>query len=294
MDFIKKPASLGLGCVTFGREIDQSKSFDLLDYGYASGIRLFDTAAAYSNGKSEEILGNWLLSRGLDRQNIRIDTKILPPFEQGHIRQSVNESLDRLKIDYLDTLYLHRWDETITVEVWLELSALVKLGVVRRIGISNINATNLEKIMRIISVVKNAKPLSAIQNNHNLAVSNLSKVLIEMCLKNNIEIVTFSPLGAGFLTGKHQSGIVNNSRFDIMPAHQAIYFNPQSEARLYKLLKVAKKHRKMPEFLALAWAINQPQTSTVLIGGRTTAQLDVAFEAAKFCKDEVFEELEFT
>jgi aryl-alcohol dehydrogenase-like predicted oxidoreductase len=125
-----------------------------------------------------------------------------------------------------------------------------------------------------------------------LAVSDIIAQMKVLCAENNINIVTYSPLGAGFLTGKHLNGVAANSRFAIMPAHQDIYFNEYANQRLQKLLDVARRTRHTPAFLAMAWALHQPQIHSVLVGGRSVQQIDLAGEAIKFYAPEIFAELE--
>jgi aryl-alcohol dehydrogenase-like predicted oxidoreductase len=252
-------SKIGLGCVTFGREINKDDSFALMDYAYAHGIRHFDTAAAYSSGASEQIVGQWLTSRR--PSDITIATKLLPPFT------NIDASLQRLS--RIDILYLHRWDEKIPVEIF-------EKGI--KIGASNFTAAQVKGL-----------PFQYIQNNHNLAVSDLTDELKNHCIENNIKIVTYSPLGAGFLTGKHAQGVQPGSRFDIMPGHQQVYFNGHAQQRLKKLQEVSDRTGHSMVHLALAWALHQPVT-TVLIGGRTPAHLDQALEALSF-NDSVLEEL---
>ena len=103
------PCSLGLGCVTFGREIDQRASFDMMKRAVDRGIKIFDTAAAYAAGRSEEIVGKWLQLEGHVHE-IAIGTKILPPYTPASIESSVDQSLARLRVSKIDILYLHRRD----------------------------------------------------------------------------------------------------------------------------------------------------------------------------------------
>lgn len=283
---------LGLGCVTFGREIDPEASFTLMDHAFSKGITFFDTAAAYGGGASERIVGAWLKKRELPGNSIVIATKILPPYDPDQIRLSVDESLKRLNIEIIDVLYLHRWDKILeTEEAWKVLDDLVKEGKVKALGVSNINFEQLGDALRL---QKNSgiQRLEYIQNNHNLAVSDVTAEIKQICRDNNIRIVSFSPLGAGFLTGKHQSGVQQGSRFADVPAHQDIYFNEHAQTRLAKLLDVSARTGYSPIHLALAWAIHQSDVYSVLIGGRTVGHLDQAFEAAKFYSEEIFSELE--
>jgi len=284
-------ANIGLGCVTFGREIDKDTSFALMDHALDMGVTHFDTAAAYSNGLSETIVGEWLAARDT-RNNINIATKILPPYNAAGIRQSIEQSLKRLQLETIDLLYLHRWDEVLTQpEAWLTLNELITEGKIKNIGASNFNTPQLADTIKLLQSIATTS-LSYIQNNHNLAVSDISKEMMDLCHQKNIRIVTYSPLGAGFLTGKHLNGVQKKSRFDIMPAHQAIYSGAQARRRLDKLIQVATVTGHSPALLAMAWTLHQPQTDSVLIGGRSTSQLDLATEAIKFYVPEIFTELE--
>lgn len=285
---------LGLGCVTFGREIDQKTSFTIMDYAFSKGINFFDTAAAYGGGASEQIVGAWMIDRKPTEKSVTIATKVLPPFEPSALRLSVEQSLNRLQTEALDVLYLHRWHESLqSPEPWAVLDSMVQEGKVDALGVSNFNSTQLADAL---AIQKRAglTGLKFIQNNHNLAVSDVTDDLKLTCKENDIGIITFSPLGAGFLTGKHQHGVEQGSRFAVMPAHQDIYFNDEAQKRLAKLLEVAARTGYSPMHLALSWAIHQPDVTSVLIGGRTLEHLDQAFEAAKFYSPEIFQELEKT
>jgi 1-deoxyxylulose-5-phosphate synthase len=264
-------ARIGLGCVTFGREIDEASSFALLDHAFARGVRHFDTAAAYGGGASEAILGKWLASR--KPEGITIATKILPPYD----RIDLTLSLKRLGVDHIDWLYLHQWHETAR-EVDPALDELP----VSRWGVSNFTLDQLLAMGPRFRVV---------QNNHNLTVSDVTDALRDHCAANDIAIVTYSPLGAGFLTGKHQHGVQAGSRFEIIPGHQQIYFNDAAHQRLTRLMAISQRTGHSPAHLALAWALHQPGIDTVLIGGRSPAHLDQAFAVLEFDDEAVLSQL---
>ncbi|MFZ2279139.1 MAG: aldo/keto reductase [Prosthecobacter sp.] len=270
------PVSLiGLGCVTLGREIDEPASFALLDHALARGVRLFDTASAYGGGASESILGRWLASRR--PSGITIATKILPPYDRIDIRAS----LERLGVDQIDLLYLHQWHDSVPAAGPV-LDELLHSGRVRALGLSNVTLEHLQAAGPRFSVV---------QNNHNLAVSDVSDALREHCAARGVAIVTYSPLGAGFLTGKHQQGVQSGSRFDLVPAHQDVYFHSDSYRRLATLEAVSARTGHSQAHLALAWALHQPGIASVLVGGRTPAHLDQAFAGLDLDDPALFAEL---
>lgn len=268
-------SQIGLGCVTLGREIDEAASYVLLDHALARGVRLFDTAAAYGQGASESILGRWLASRR--PSGISIATKILPPYD----RIDISASMQRLGVDQIDLLYLHQWHDSV-LAAGPALDELVASSKVKALGLSNVTLEQLQAAGPRFSVV---------QNNHNLAVSDVSDALREYCVAHGIAIVTYSPLGAGFLTGKHQQGVQSGSRFDLVPGHQDVYFNSDSYRRLATLEAVAERTGHSQAHLALAWALHQPGIDSVLVGGRTPAHLDQAFAALDLSDPSLFAEL---
>lgn len=284
-------SKLGLGCVTFGREIDKQTSFKLMDYAYDNGINSFDTAAAYAGGISETIVGEWLKARSLRKGALLVATKILPPYGANEINLAVESCLKRLQVNTIDILYLHRWDETLEKEEpWCALDKLVSAGKIQAYGVSNFDC---EKLSYAVKALRNidAKGLSYVQNNNNFAVSDVDDDIKTLCKANNINIVTFSPLGAGFLTGKHRSGVQTGSRFSDMPAHQAIYFNENSNQRLEKLMKLADYTGYSTTKLALSWAIHQSGIASVLVGGRSIDHLAQAISASELVWTKEFETL---
>jgi aryl-alcohol dehydrogenase-like predicted oxidoreductase len=293
LDSFKKPISkIGLGCVTFGREIDQINSFKLMDHASACGITFFDTAAAYGAGNSESLIGTWLTKNRQLSDMITVATKISPPFEPNRIKKSVEESLKRLRTDKIDLLYLHRWDPSFEMYNVLEvLEELISSGKVEMIGACNFKAEQIRNALHI-QKKQGLSPFRFVQNNHNLAVSHVDDDLRIICDNNDISLITYSPLGAGFLTGKHQNRVQTGTRFDLVPEHQKVYFNEQAYNRLEHLLSVARRTGYAPIHLALGWALHQPGVSSVLIGGRTEAHLDQALAALHFNNADIFAELE--
>jgi aryl-alcohol dehydrogenase-like predicted oxidoreductase len=285
-------SAIGLGCVTFGREIDEAAAHVLLDHAHARGILFFDTASAYSEGASERIIGRWMASRRPAAGSVTIATKILPPYEPARIAEVVEESSRRLGVAAIDLLYLHRWDTTAESPAALEaLHALVQAGKVRSLGASNYNLQQLETALALQQQHGLAR-FSVVQNNHNLAVRDVSAELRGFCSEREIAIVTYSPLGAGFLTSKHRGGVQSGSRFAVAPGHQRIYFQSEAERRLSNLESVAARTGHSQAHLALAWALHQPGVASVLVGGRTPAHLDQAFAAQAFDDPALFSELD--
>lgn len=269
-----------LGCATFGREIGAAESHALMDHAVARGIGRFDTARAYSDGASERIVGEWVAAHPGEAKGIEIATKQVPPLTPEAVFSAANDSRERLRRDTIDIWYVHKWDPTTEdLRVLEGLDRLVREGVARRLGASNFNAEQLE---RVIGLQKRhgLAPFSIVQNNHNLAVRSVDAALKRVCTEHRIEIVTYSPLGAGFLTGKHRGGVAAGSRFELIPGHQRVYFNDLAGRRLAHLLDVSGRSGFTPTQLALAWVLQQPGIDAVLVGGRNTSHIDQAFSAA--------------
>lgn len=273
-------SSIGLGCVTFGREIDEATSYEVMDHALAKGINLFDTAEVYANGASETAVGNWLKSRNA-RDKIILATKVAGSLSPERILSSVEASLERLQTDIIDLFQLHHWDKNVPLDETLSaLDDLVTQGKVAHVGCSNYTAVQLQQAVARQTSQGWASMVS-VQPNYNLVVRDIEQEMLPFCAAQNIGVISYSPLGAGFLTGKYRQGgsIPEGTRFDIIPGHQDIYFS-DSNFRIVEGLRqeAAAQGTTMIE-LALAWVINQPGITSVLIGARTLAHIDQAFAA---------------
>lgn len=288
-----KPISLlGLGCVTFGREIGANVSFALMNHARANGINFFDTAAAYGAGASERIIGAWLKSNRDAAKTITVATKILPPYTPQNIAAGVEQSLERLQLDTIDLLYLHHWHESVEkAETLNALDGLVRKGTVRRLGVSNFNARQIQTIVAR-QIESEGSRFQFAQNNHNYAVSDVTDEFYRVCTQLKIEMVGYSPLGAGFLTGKYAAGLPENSRFARVPGHQQVYFREAAHKRLTTLQEAAERTGYGAVQLAFAWALRHKQLASVLIGARRKAHIDQALEALAFRAPDVLRELE--
>ncbi|MFN8491302.1 MAG: aldo/keto reductase [Caldilineaceae bacterium] len=275
-------SSIGLGCVTFSRESDEATSFAIMDHAVERGINLFDTAEAYNKGGSETVVGNWLKARG-KRDKIVLATKIVPPLNRERLLATAEDSLRRLQTDVIDLYQLHAFDKNTRIEETLEaLSKLVQAGKVRYIGCSNFAAWQLCKALWKAEV-HGWPRLEAVQPNYNLAIRDIEAELLPCCADQEVGVITYSPLGAGFLTGKYSKSWTAppGTRFDRVPDHWAIYENETAMTRMEKLRAKAQATGISMIHLALAWVIGQPGVTSVLIGSRGIDQVDQAFAAER-------------
>ncbi len=273
---------LGMGCVTFGREIDQDTSFVIMDHALEKGINIFDTAAAYAAGASEKVIGEWFADRGT-RDQIVLASKVNGVLTHEHVIASAEQSLKNLKTDRIDLFQLHHWDEETPLEETLgALTTLVEQGKVRAIGCSNWSAEQMREALAL-SEKEGLARMESVQPPYNLVQREIEAELLPLCCEEKIATVCYSPLGAGFLTGKYRRGqnVPEGTRFDVIPGHQPIYFTDHGYAIVERLEKASEETGLSMVQLAMAWVLNRKNVTTVLIGARNTSQVDQAFDAVE-------------
>lgn len=281
---------LSFGAGTFGGQgplfsawgrTDAAEARGLIDLCLEAGVTLFDTADVYSNGASEEVLGEAIRGR---RGQVMISTKLgLPmgeaPGEAGTSRRrivaGVEAALRRLGTDHIDLLQLHAFDAATPVEEVLSaLDALIRAGKVGYVGASNFSGWQLMK--SLAAADRHGWPrYVAHQAYYSLVGRDYEWELMPLAHDQGVGAVVWSPLGWGRLTGKIRRGSPppKNSRL-----HDTAQFGPPvDEARLYHVVDVldeiaAETGRTVPQ-IALNWLLQRPTVSTVVIGARNEAQL---------------------
>ena len=294
-------SAIGLGCVTFGREIDEPTSIQIMDYALEKGLTFFDTAEAYGGGQSklgrqqqlgvvdqrevtteisssERIIGDWIASRGC-RDQVTLCTKVSTGGSRENVHQALDASLKRLKTDYVDILKMHSYDaDTPMFETLEALNAEVGTGRVRAIGCSNYSANQLQEALDV-SAAHGFARFEITQPPYSLVDKQAESDLFPLCAREGIAVTPYSPLAAGFLAGKYtpdRSQVPKGTRFDIAPSHIDIYFN-QENFRIVKRLREKANQLDTPMVrLAMAWAMTHPDVTSVIIGARTTGHIDNA------------------
>ncbi|MBZ0281466.1 MAG: aldo/keto reductase [Anaerolineae bacterium] len=284
-----KVSRLCLGAMTFGWSADENTSFSIMDTALDSGINFFDTADVYSRwvegnkgGESETIIGKWL--KGKNRRDVIIATKvrgIMWPGSNGeglsrlHILQAVEDSLRRLQTDYIDLYQVH-WpdDETPLEETLSAMSTLIQAGKVRYIGVSNFPSWLLTKTLWISDVHKLAR-FECLQPHYSLLHRNeFEDQLMPLCLDQQIGVIPYSPLAAGFLTGKYtrdsQSVDTTRAQGSLI---QKLTKDEQAYAAMDAVKAIAGEHSVPPAQVALAWMLANAVITSPIIGARTVAQL---------------------
>ena len=280
--------AIGLGTVTFGREIDEETSFRVMDYAFEKGITFIDTAEIYGDdGASERVVGRWISSRGC-RDEVTLCTKVSTGNSADNIARAFKGSLERLGLDSVDILKLHKHDPDAEVNETLSaMTAEVEAGRVKIIGCSNYSAAQLREALDA-SDAGGYKRFEIIQPPYSLVEREGEAELFPLCLREGIAITSYSPLGAGFLTGKYtpdRATIPQGTRFDVIPGHIDIYFSDRN-FRAVEALRSKSEELGIPMVkLAMAYAMTNPDITSVLIGARSTGHVDNALEAQQIGLD---------
>lgn len=276
-----KVSELCLGTMTFGRRTDEKESIRIVNIALNAGVNFFDTADGYGSGASEIILGKALKTH---RRQAVVATKFFNPMGSGpndsgmsrvHIMNSIEDSLRRLDMDYVDVYYIHHVDTQTPIDEMLRaMDDLVKQGKVRYIACSNYQAWRLMEALWI-SDANNLAQFVCYQPQYSLVVRDIEQELVPLCLHKGIGIVPWAPLASGFLTGKFKPGErdVTGSRSADDWAWHGRFFAENADETLKVLLNAAQVLDKSPAQLALRWVLEQPGIASVIAGVRTADQL---------------------
>jgi aryl-alcohol dehydrogenase-like predicted oxidoreductase len=273
---------LCLGGNVFGWSANATQSQEVLSAYESAGGNFIDTADMYSRwhtgnvgGESETIIGDWMKARG-NRSEMVIATKVAklatrPGLSAANIAAAAEDSLRRLGTDYIDIYYAHHDDEEVPLEESLTaFNELVTSGKVRYLAASNYSAARLEEALKISRDLGMSEYL-LLQPNYNAIVRNeYEGDLMAVAVKEDIPVLPYFSLAAGFLTGKYQPGIeVDSVRAGDMPD----YKNDRGWAILNAITEIAKQENTSIAAVALGWLRSQPGVVTPIASARTTEQL---------------------
>ena len=275
-----KVSEICLGTMTFGHGADEAEAKRIVDLAFDAGVNFFDTANTYGNGESELLLGKALKGR---RREAIVATKFFNPTGPGpndsgmsrvHIMQALEDSLQRLQMDYVDIYYIHHVDTQTPLEELLRaLDDLVRQGKVRYIACSNYEAWRLMEALWL-SDSKGWARFACYQPQYSLVVRDIEEEIIPVCQFKGLGVVVWSPLGGGFLAGKYKPGerTATGTRSAEGWAYPQRYFAANADETLAELLKVAQALGKSPAQVANRWVLEQPAITSAIIGARTVDQ----------------------
>jgi 1-deoxyxylulose-5-phosphate synthase len=301
MEYVKlgksglKVSRLCLGMMTYGspewREwvLDEKQALPFVKRALEAGINFFDTADVYSNGASEEVLGNNLKACAVKRENVIVATKVFNPMSDDvndrglarkHIMDSIDGSLQRLKMDYVDLYQIHRWDYDTPIEETMEaLNDVVKSGKARYIGASSMFAWQFAKA-QFTADLHSWTRFASMQNHYNLVYREEEREMIPLCIDQGVGLIPWSPMARGFFAGnRSRKGGGETARAKADPFADQLYFREEDFTVAERAREVAKTHNATGPQIALAWLLSKPYITAPIIGASKLEHLNQSLEA---------------
>ena len=289
-------STLCLGTMTFGAESDEHVARDQLDRFVEQGGSFVDTADVYADGESETIIGHWLAARSGARDQVVIATKARfatgdGPNDVGlsrvRLTRALEASLRRLGVETIDLYQAHAWDPLTPIEETLRFfDDAVQAGKVHYIGVSNFIGWQLQKAA-LLTRHLGLPPIVTLQPQYNLLQRAVEFELTQVCVNEHIGILPWSPLGGGWLTGKYQRdrAPTGATRLGEDPERgMEAYGRRNREERTWRVIdavrSVAEARGASMAQVALAWLVDRPAVTSVILGARTLEQLDDNLGAA--------------
>ncbi|KAL3717550.1 hypothetical protein ACJRO7_009049 [Eucalyptus globulus] len=316
---------LCLGTMTFGEQNSMSESFRLLDHAFGAGINFFDSAEMYpvpqradTQGRSEEYLGRWVRDRKIPRDRVVLATKVSGPSGQmtwirdgpkcvdaWNISEAIDNSLLRLRTDYIDLYQIHwpdryvpmfgesEYDPThqyraITIEEQLEaLGRAVASGKIRYVGLSNETPYGVMKFLHVAERVPSYPKVVSVQNCYSLLCRTFDSGMAECCHHERISLLAYSPLAMGILSGKYflPDGGPPDARLNLFKGRysegESRYnlSNSIMTAAIMGYLKIADKYGLRPVVLAIAFVLRHPLVASAIFGATKRWQLQEVLDA---------------
>ncbi len=288
-----KVSRLCLGMMTYGAKkwrewvLDENEAKPFIKRALDAGINFFDTADVYSTGESERITGNLL--KNIKRENIVVATKVHGQMSDDindrglsrkHIMDSIDQSLKRLQMDYVDLYQIHRWDYNVPIEETMEaLNDIVRAGKARYIGASSMFAWQFMKALHTSEINGWAKFVS-MQNHYNLVYREEEREMIPLCKDRGVGLIPWSPMARGFFAGnRKRGGGGETTRAQSDPFADDLYFREEDFAVADRAAEVAKEHNATGSQIALAWVLSKPHIAAPIIGSSKIEHLDQAIAA---------------
>ena len=308
-------STICLGTMTWGEQNSQEEGFEQMDYALDQGINFFDAAEMYPSpcrketyGETEKVIGNWFKGRK-KRDKIILATKISGPgmsyirggssqYTEKKISEAIENSLKRLKTDYIDLYQLH-WPERKTnffgklgyvhkedfnewndfEKILIALEKFVKQGKIRFVGLSNETSWGLSKFLEV-SKLKSLPKMMSVQNPYNLLCRTYEIGLAEISIREKSGLLAYSPLAGGFLTGKYRNNnLPENSRQKLFSDYYTRYNKPHASLVIEKYFEISNKFDLNFAQMSIKFCEIQPFMTSVIIGATTMEQLKINIES---------------
>ena len=317
-----------LGTMTWGEQNTPEDGFEQMDYALDNGINFFDVAEMYPSpcrketfGETEKVAGNWFKERK-KRDKIILATKISgpgmsyirgggPQYTEKKISEAIENSLKRLKTDYIDLYQLH-WPERKTnffgklgyihkedsnewndfEKILISLEKFVKQGKIRFVGLSNETSWGLSKFLEI-SKLNGLPKMISVQNPYNLLCRTYEIGLAEISIREKSGLLGYSPLAGGFLTGKYRNdNMPENSRQKLFASYYTRYSKPHTSLVIDKYFDISKKFDLNFAQMSIKFCEIQSFMTSVIIGATTMEQLKINIESVNVnLSDEIIKDI---
>ncbi len=276
-----------LGMMSFGEHssrawaLDEAAAEPIVRRAVEGGITFFDTADVYNGGQSEVVTGRLLPKLFGMREEYVVATKVngrTMPGENGrglsrkHVLASIDASLERLGLDYVDLYQIHRWDPTTPIEETMEaLHDVVKAGKARYIGASSMFAWQFAKAQHVAPT-----PFVSMQNHYSLIYREEEREMIPQCLDQGVGVLPWSPLARGLLTS---TGERQTTRAGSDPFRDSLYKPDLDRPVIDRLGEVASERGVPPAQVALAWLLRKPGVTAPIVGATKVEHVEDALAA---------------
>jgi 1-deoxyxylulose-5-phosphate synthase len=290
-----KVSRLCLGMMSYGSKkwrewiLEEADAKPFVKRALEAGINFFDTADVYSQGESERVTGKLLKDLGVRRENVIVATKVNGQMSDDvndrglsrkHILDSIDKSLQRLQMEYVDLYQIHRWDYEVPIEETLEaLNDVVRAGKARYIGASSMFAWQFAKALHTSEQHGWTKFVS-MQNHYNLVYREEEREMIPLCVEQGVGLIPWSPMARGFFAGdRKRGGGGETARANSDPFANGLYFREEDFAVADCAADLATERGVTGSQIALAWILHKPYVRSPIIGATKMEHLDQAIAA---------------
>jgi len=270
-----KISEISLGSwLTYGGTVENQIAKDCMTAAVENGINFIDCAEIYAGGKAEEVIGEWLSEETVDRKNLVISSKVFWPTSKDindwgnsrkNISNAIEDTLNRLRVDYIDIYYLHRYDYTTPVKETIStMDGLIKSGDIRYWGTSVWTAAQLERVNAAARELGAHKPIVE-QPMYNMLSRYIELEIMPVAKTHGMGFTVWSPMAQGLLTGKYNDGVPKDSRGATSEMMKNI-LNEDNLTKVRKLGEIASSLDITTSQLALAWILRRPEISAAIVG----------------------------
>lgn len=300
-----KVSRLCLGMMSYGAKswrewvLDEEGAKPFVRRALDAGINFFDTADVYSLGESEKITGSLLKFFGVKRENVVIATKVNGQMSDDindrglsrkHILDSIDRSLKRLQMDYVDLYQIHRWDYETPIEETMEaLNDVVRAGKARYIGASSMFAWQFSKAQHTAERHGWTRFVS-MQDHYNLVYREEEREMIPLCIDQGVGLIPWSPMARGFFArNRTRNGGGETVRAKSDPFTNQLYFREEDFTVADRANEIADSRGVTGSQMALAWVLSKPHINSPIVGATKLEHLEQAIAALeiKLTEDEI-------